>query len=941
MQYTDNYQFREPTPAVDIVKIGDINYNSRKIDELIHSTQVSLAPAYDETRTSSNPYMTGDVVMKDALMYRCLDDDVYGAWDATKWERTTASESGEGGSAELDILGEASGAVASFADGASAGLAKCIAEIVPKQDLHGYDKPWAGGAGKNIFGYEESTTDETATYRSNINQRLIISKVTENEIKCNYNNGNYSEGYLVINGVDGTLTYSVSYTIKKKTVTYNPDIIKDTVNSDSTKLVLKVRGNNGGNVAANTEYVTFTNIQVESGSTATTYEPYSNICPISGYTAVNVNVTGKNLAPRIVGSAKGITCSLNKDGSISATGQASATANIAVVFTVHETGTYTLSGCPSGGGASSYQIWIYDVTDLISTTLIDTGSNSTGQLQAGHTYSIRIRYASGVTANETFYPQLEKGTIATEFEPYKRSAITTPLGQTVYGGQLNVLTGVLTIDKAIITLDGSESWNDNSTINGFTLYNKLYVTSSRAEGISDRFKIITEYDSTEIGLILGLANKHIYASHITDNLSGISSVSDWKAWLSTNNVNIVCEITPQTVQLTPQEVNSLLGQNNISADTGDIDIVYVKASAPIQPNPTGTPTATLKKLGIEGTVFELEGGGGGGNVYGAFIDVNRVIQETITVQGSTPIEYTATEDCCVIYTVTESGSSQSMVYVNDTMIKLNVGKTDVNWLYLKSGDELRITGSSAKNYTVFGLTFGTQNIFTPIIYSTEERCVGVWIDNKPLYAKSYDFGALPNNTAKTLSSGLTGVNVVKIDGIATNASGFTTTIPHPETGGNGDVQIDFLSTKEIRIKTNSDYSAFTGYVTLYYTKTTDTAGSGAYNTLGVPMVHESTTEQVIGTDENGNTKYEITLTTPTSQSGNSYFFDLTGVDDVEIVGGYIDIGTADIPLNFNIGSFNNSTYTFYDKQNSQIISYIVGWTPSYFKIKIQYTKSSS
>lgn len=603
--YTDNYQLTKPTYA-EQADIGVINSNMNKIDEIMHSSQISLADAYDSTKS----YAEGDVVMYELLMYKCTAPTT-GVWDASKWERTTASESGGGGSAELDILGEASGAVASFSDGASAGLAKCIAEIVPKQDLHGYDKPWAGGAGKNIFGYEESTTDETATYRSNINQRLIISKVTENEIKCNYNNGNYSEGYLVINGVDGTLTYSVSYTIKEKTVTYNPDIIKDTVNSDSTKLVLKVRGNNGGNVAANTEYVTFTNIQVESGSTATTYEPYSNICPISGYTAVNVNVTGKNLAPRIVGSAKGITCSLNKDGSISATGQASATANIAVVFTVHETGTYTLSGCPSGGGASSYQIWIYDVTDLISTTLIDTGSNSTGQLQAGHTYSIRIRYASGVTANETFYPQLEKGTIATEFEPYKRSAITTPLGQTVYGGQLNVLTGVLTIDKAIITLDGSESWNDNSTINGFTLYNKLYVTSSRAEGISDRFKIITEYDSTEIGLILGLANKHIYASHITDNLSGISSVSDWKAWLSTNNVNIVCEITPQTVQLTPQEVNSLLGQNNISADTGDIDIVYVKASAPIQPNPTGEPTATLSKLGIEGTVFEVPSGGGG------------------------------------------------------------------------------------------------------------------------------------------------------------------------------------------------------------------------------------------------------------------------------------------------------------------------------------------
>jgi hypothetical protein len=108
-------------------------------------------------------------------------------------------------------------------------------------------------------------------------------------------------------------------------------------------------------------------------------------------------------------------------------------------------------------------------------------------------------------------------------------------------------------------------------------------------------------------------------------------------------VNIVCKTTPQTVQLTPQEVNSLLGQNNISADTGDIDIVYVKASAPIQPNPTGTPTATLKKLGIEGTVFEVPSGGGGSSsginystteqVIGTWIDGKPLYAKTIEVHN--------------------------------------------------------------------------------------------------------------------------------------------------------------------------------------------------------------------------------------------------------------------------------------------------------------------
>ena len=113
--------------------------------------------------------------------------------------------------------------------------------------------------------------------------------------------------------------------------------------------------------------------------------------------------------------------------------------------------------------------------------------------------------------------------------------------------------------------------------------------------------------------------------------------------------------TPQTVQLTPQEVNSLLGQNNISADTGDVDIVYVKASAPIQPNPTGTPTATLKKLGIEGTVFELEGGGGGSSgeihystteqVIGTWEDENGIVKtlyqriiRTANVTGNSNID---------------------------------------------------------------------------------------------------------------------------------------------------------------------------------------------------------------------------------------------------------------------------------------------------------------
>lgn len=93
MQYTENYQFRKPVIGVDDADVKDINFNSDRADTLIHNTQISLAPAYDLTKT----YDTGDVVMYETLMYKCKADNVTGAWDASKWERTTAGEEGSGG----------------------------------------------------------------------------------------------------------------------------------------------------------------------------------------------------------------------------------------------------------------------------------------------------------------------------------------------------------------------------------------------------------------------------------------------------------------------------------------------------------------------------------------------------------------------------------------------------------------------------------------------------------------------------------------------------------------------------------------------------------------------------------------------------------------------------------------------------------------------------
>lgn len=93
MQYTENYQFRKPVIGIDVADVKDINFNSDRADTLIHNTQISLAPAYDLNET----YDTGDVVMYETLMYKCKADNTTGAWDPSKWERTTAGEEGAGG----------------------------------------------------------------------------------------------------------------------------------------------------------------------------------------------------------------------------------------------------------------------------------------------------------------------------------------------------------------------------------------------------------------------------------------------------------------------------------------------------------------------------------------------------------------------------------------------------------------------------------------------------------------------------------------------------------------------------------------------------------------------------------------------------------------------------------------------------------------------------
>ena len=52
---------------------------------------------------------------------------------------------------------------------------------------------------------------------------------------------------------------------------------------------------------------------------------------------------------------------------------------------------------------------------------------------------------------------IEYGSTATTFEPYQGDAYTADFGQTVYGGTLDWLTGVLTVEWGLISSYAGEA----------------------------------------------------------------------------------------------------------------------------------------------------------------------------------------------------------------------------------------------------------------------------------------------------------------------------------------------------------------------------------------------------------------------------------------------------------------------------------------------------
>ena len=322
-------------------------------------------------------------------------------------------------------------------------------------------------------------------------------------------------------------------------------------------------------------------MQLEIGSTATTYAPYSNIRPFIGYDKLDLNHAGKNLLPNTTTTQtiNGVTFTVNDDGSVAVNGTATATA---IVY-LHEnisSGSYILSG-----GASD-AVFV-DIISNSAQIAKSAGGDDSFIIADGATGVARIVVLSGTTINATMYPMIRLASDPdATFRPYVCTLHTVQIGQTVYGGRFDWLTGKLAAEWAAVAFVGAESWARNAPSDtGNYLYYLRYANTMTNADIN-----VAPVCSHVLGKALADLRYQVGASMNDSGMITLNfmrpetgTLDGFKAYLAAQHaagtpVQFVWKLaTPIEIQLTPHIISAAdPEQTNTLYGDGSIEVEYVK-----------------------------------------------------------------------------------------------------------------------------------------------------------------------------------------------------------------------------------------------------------------------------------------------------------------------------------------------------------------------------
>ena len=479
----------------------------------------------DEYVTTST-YDSGDICIYEGVLYKALEDDITGDWDSTKWDAITISS-------ELENTG--TGDVADVYENG-------VSVVDPTDKI------------ARVHGHKEVTQ---AQYDA-----LPDSKLTDGIMYC-IKDSDFTASDVPYNNTNSGLS---------------SDNTQDAIDELASNLLIKksientdiASFNDGANLPMPRLKVGIEPIQSGSGDPSP-----SNVRPISGWSEANVTRCGKNLLVKPIS-----TTSISKENS----------------FFIKK-GTYSLSYVASASHRVGIRLLdldgnIYNDSAHIPIQGFYFNSNVNSyyggaDVRSGiKTYVVNIVndcYMSVISvADVSIYTnvQLELGSTATTYEPYNGHTTTiqfkdgsNPL--TVYGGSLDVTSGVLTVDRVYKTLTSNENFAQLGANNVYMdSWTDIFKPSTNTLGIlqCSHYKEMLQYSGNHYAISKPLNNRAI----VFYDDEHATSVADFKAYINAqinNNTPIqVCYKleTPTTYQLTPTQVNSLLGSNNVWADTGKI-----------------------------------------------------------------------------------------------------------------------------------------------------------------------------------------------------------------------------------------------------------------------------------------------------------------------------------------------------------------------------------
>lgn len=481
----------------------------------------SASSAHRDAETASQAAQTAqDVADSIPEDYSTLSEDVTGLKSA--FEQLDAN-----------VITESAGPshIVSIADGANGmPMRKVEVAIEPVQDLHGYEYPWPAGGGKNIL--------DPSLLIDQVSWFVIPLNVKPNtQYTCSTNKGTATDTnlYLYFNntGAAGGGTSTAVYAGNPTTV-------------DSTEAgIVYITGRRSDGTDSFANYI----VQVEESSTATELTPYSNICPITGWTGAKVTRTGKNLwkneYPDISGSSR-VTYYPVYVGNNPVTVSTDAPGNSADIANL-----FALPGNVNTGANSNMNGVKNDTPRTV--TPID------GYITIG------ARNYNSLDPRE-YHTQVEIGT-ATSYEPYQGRTyeVTFPTETgTVYGGTLDVVSGKLVVDRAIL----ETTWAGGSATEYDDRTRKRWTLNPRQDSTQDATAVcnLATYQMATAPPI------NRFSFNPTQPYFYLSLAKDTDG---ATPIQVCYRIaTPQEITLSPTEITTLLGINQVFADCGDLSIAY-------------------------------------------------------------------------------------------------------------------------------------------------------------------------------------------------------------------------------------------------------------------------------------------------------------------------------------------------------------------------------